>query len=278
MPRRCSALIALFLGTGLCVSHANSSDFITRITADAQEVWNAPSTQVIFSRVEIGLRSSHFGLRDDSERHYDAQGEIIEGYLGSITELEPQQDYFPSMYANVRFSEWLALQVGFERFELRTGRFWDDDTDGSFEFNGPSLTAQVRYPNTTRFTPYAGAGLALLDVDFAMIGWWHNGFGGADAHENYRAWRASGSPRWPNGGYQRNLKVEDDFAIKPVFQVGCLCRLTEHFSLDLDWRYMSLDSELEYTLSRYGDVFDDRGTSSFPMEAWIIDFGVLANF
>lgn len=234
----------------------------------------SPTAEMIFDHIEIGLRTSYLGL-DESEYHYDAEGVIVDGYLGSITELKGEQNYNPTLYANITYSDWLSLQLGYERYEVRTGRYWDDDTDGSFRFSGPSLILQLRYANQTRFTPYAGAGVAMLNVDFDMIGWWHNGFGGTDALVNYSNWRDSGSPQWPNGGYQRNLKVVDDFVFKPVWQLGCQCRLTEHISLDLDGRYITLDSKLDYTLERYGNVIDDRGTSRFPMESWIVDLGIL---
>ena len=128
-----------------------------------------PTADRILSHIEIGLRTSYLTL-DETEYHYDAAGEIVDGYLGSITELKAEQDYSPMLYANITYSDWLSLQIGYERYEVRTGRFWDDETDGSFQFSGPSVLLQLRYANQTRFTPYVGAGVAMLDVDFDMIG------------------------------------------------------------------------------------------------------------
>jgi TolB-like protein/outer membrane protein W len=237
--------------------------------------------QLIREHVSLGARVSNFSMIDDSELHFDDSGKFTEGYLGSIAYLDPSQNYVPTIYANITITDWFALQLAWERFEIETSTYWDGHSDGTFDMNGPSLTAQLRYANHTKFTPYLGAGIVMLNVDFNMEGWWYNGFSGEtgeEAQQAYDNWIASGAPAWPNGGYQRKLVVEDDIAFKPVFQGGCLWDITDHFALDLDLRYISLDTSLNYTLSRYGNVFSDRGESDFPMSAWIVDLGLVVSF
>jgi TolB-like protein/outer membrane protein W len=254
----------------------------TSIGGSSDSSWHKykvpPAIQTIMDHVEIGLRISRFSLLDNTEKHFNDDGEFAEGYLGSISKLDAEQDYFPTIYANVTITDWFALQLAYEKFEIGTVTYWDGHKDGTFKFKGPSLTAQLRYPNETEFTPYAGIGIAMLNADFAMVDWWHNGFGGDDPEGAYDNWVQSGAPRWPNGGYQRNLIVTDGTMFKPVLQGGCYWSITDHISLDLDMRYISLDSELHYTLSNHGNVFSDRGVSDFPMDAWIIDLGILFSF
>ena len=67
----------------------------------------------ILKRLEIGVRMSHYGLTDDNELHFDEDGEIVEGYLGSITELNEIQDHSPTLYANFRIIDWLTLQLAY---------------------------------------------------------------------------------------------------------------------------------------------------------------------
>jgi len=238
----------------------------------------SPWLQTVMDHVEIGFRFSHFGLFEDTERHYNDEGVFIGGYLGSISTLETQQNYFPSIYANIIIRDWVVLQFGYERFEADAVTYWDGHRDGTFIFNGPSLVAQFRYKNASRFTPYAGAGFAMLNADFDMLDWWHNGFGNPEPEEAYQRWVDSGAPDWPNGGYQRNLTVSEDLMFKPILQGGCYWHITDNISLDMDMRYISLDAELDYTLSRYGTVFQDAGTTEFPMDAWIFDLGMTFNF
>ncbi len=248
------------------------------VTRDWWERVNTPQVDAVLDRVEVGFRVSHFRLLEDSERHYNDAGTLSGGYLGSITDLETEQDYGPTLYANVRILDWLAIQLGYERFSVKTVTYWDGHSDGTFDFNGPSLTAQFRYQNTTDFTPYAGLGITMLDAKFVETGWWHHGFGNPNPAEAYQNWIASGSPAWPNGGYQRDLNIVDDLMFKPIVQAGCRWRMAKYAQLDLDLRYVSLDSKLDYSLSRGGTVFSDRGASKFPMDAWSANLGILFNF
>jgi TolB-like protein/outer membrane protein W len=237
--------------------------------------------QLIQDHVSLGARITHYSLIDDSELNYDDNGKFTEGYLGSIAYLDANQNYVPTIYANITITEWFALQLAWERFEIETSTYWDGHSDGTFNMRGPSLTAQLRYANHTKFTPYAGAGIVMLNVDFDMEGWWHNGFSGEtgeEAQQAYDNWIASGAPEWPNGGYQRNLTVDDDITFKPIIQGGCLWDISDHFALDLDLRYMNFDNSLNYNLSKYGHVFSDRGSSDFPMSAWMVDLGLVVSF
>lgn len=248
------------------------------VTRDWWEHVNTPQVNAALDRVEVGFRVSHFWLIEDSERHYNAEGTFTGGYLGSISELKTEQDYSPTLYANIYILDWLAIQLGYERFSAKTVTYWDGHSDGTFDFNGPSLTAQFSYQNTTDFTPYVGLGITILDAKFVEAGWWHHGFGGTDAQANYQNWVASGSPAWPNGGYERNLEIKDDLIFEPIIQAGCLWRFAKYAQVDFDLRYVSLDSELDYSLSWYGSSTQNRGASKFPMETWSANIGVRFNF
>ena len=79
---------------------------------------NTPQVEAVLDRVQVGVRISHFWLVEDSERHYDSAGTLTEGYLGSISDLETEQDYGPTLYANIHILDWLAIQLGYERFSV----------------------------------------------------------------------------------------------------------------------------------------------------------------
>jgi hypothetical protein len=256
---------------------ATSSAFASSVSY-TQDLWATETRKQITDHLEFGIRIDHFKLINDSERHFDSSGSLSEGYLGSITDLREDQNYAPTLYANILFSDWLALNIGYERYTIETVTYWDGHSDGAFDFSGPSFSAQFRYPNRGEFTPYAGLGFVMLDAEFTEEGWWHNGFGGTDAAANYQAWISSGAPAWPNGGYRRNLEIHDDLVFKLALQGGCHWQAMDYVSVNLGLRYVNLDSKLDYTLSRYGTVFSDRGTSKFPMEVWTVDLGVVFNF
>ncbi|HMP89156.1 MAG TPA: hypothetical protein PJ991_03085 [Kiritimatiellia bacterium] len=243
-------------------------------TASAQDNFGDSLHEIIKGRLAIGFRSTYFDLTDDKKGEFRADGSFVNGsgFLGSIVELDARQNYMPLPYIQWFFSEYFALELGYERLKARTVRYTDGGSDGTFKLNGPSIQALGFLPNESAFTPFIGVGVIFFNADFDHDGLWHNGFGGGNAQENYNNWRASGSPAWPNGGYRRNIDASNTTAY--FFSFGTSYDITENIILELFIRYMKAEVDGHFYLSRYDEIFQDSGTTTFPLDNWSGQLGI----
>jgi len=216
----------------------------------------------LHDHVELELRLSCFGLTENTRREYDAAGTFKGGFLGSIDRLVEEQSYVPLPVLRVYPVRWLGLEAGLEQLQVETRTFYDDHTDGTFRLLGPSVLLVGRWPNASRFTPFAAGGVVIYWAEFEMEGAWHHGF---NSYAAYDEWRADGAPPYPNAGYERNI-VADDLAVAYLVQAGVQVRLTRHWWLEGGARYVWLDLDAHYWLSFYGVPFEDHGTYNFPLD------------
>jgi hypothetical protein len=232
----------------------------------------------IADRMEMGIRLSGVRL-DESERlERDADGNVTRTFLGSIYKLDPNGDAVPDFYLNYKLKPYLWVQVGWEEIQIDAIRLTDDNPDGWFNLGGLSLLLQGRWYNQTRLTPYAGLGAMFLDISFDPEPAWHNGFAGDDYEQDYQDWVDMGAPEWPNDGYRRNLDVTDDWQVTPLLQLGCRAQIRERLHFEVEGRYMPLDVDLHFYLSRYGETFQDSGNTTFPLDMWLCSIGLVGSF
>ncbi len=195
--------------------------------------------------LEIGLRSSHFEVLDSTRGGSDPH------FLGSIDNLIEQQDYMPVPYMNVRFGAHWALGLGYDDFDVKTWSLPDGageigHTDGTIEIAGPTLSVQWRYPNESRYTPFAEASLLIYRAFFDALPEWRDARGDKNSHI---------------------LELDDDNGYR--LGIGCDIRLAEDWALVLTWERTFLEVDVAYYL--YGRV-RERGT--FPLDQTRCGIGV----
>jgi hypothetical protein len=243
---------------------------------DAPEEWIHQQDLDWLRYFEGGFRITHFELTEDSRHTYRDDGVFKEGFLGSIDRLEENQNYFPSPYARLRLHEFFFAELGWERFGATTRTYWDNHSDGDIKAKGPSFQLLAFMPTSMNSTPYLGMGFALLNASFSNDGVWHYGFNSANDHL-YDDWVEAGRDPWVNGGYRRNIEVDNTTAF--LLSLGCSSELREHLHADLLVRKMWANLNAKYYLSWYGtDRRDDRGSYDFPLDSLSIQLGIRYTF
>ncbi len=236
---------------------------VAAISSSASGVaWELPGSvssfydRFIRDHLSIGLRVSHFSFTDPSERTYDENGNLAGGYVRGIStyDLEEQQTYTPYPYILYSVNPYIALQIGWERIEGRawTLDFADPHYDGDAIYRGPSFTVLGRWDNDTRFTPFAGAGIAKLEGDFDE---WHN---------------------WSAGGL-RNMTC--DSATGYLFTLGSSIStegtsyaICDRIEIDVSVSYMKLESDARYWLAP--EAPHNRAHWTWPADNILFQIGV----
>lgn len=264
-----AASCAAAIGTGVRPGRAETPEWVAT-TGTVLKKSALKMQDVLSGHLKIGVDYLYVDLQDDDRG-------INDSFLGSITKLKERQPdtlLWPFLQWNV--TDYFGAEVRWFSLEAKTITYWDGHSDGSFELEGPVYAIYGRYPNRTLFTPSVGFGMTVLDVRFSHNPVWHNGFGGENRDQNYANWVAAGRPSWPNGGYRRTLSPEDTVGV--VVRAAVEATFFEYVSAWVSAQYMETDVETRYTLSWYGEVRDDRGTFTFPMDSLSYGFGVSVNF
>ncbi|MBI3987248.1 MAG: hypothetical protein HY343_10025 [Lentisphaerae bacterium] len=223
---------------------------------------------MLADRLALGTRLTVFTLQTDNKKYF----------MGFIDVLEEEQDLWPTkVFAQWLFTPYVGLELTWDQV---AAKLWNSEDiphdDGMLSLRGPIVTLFGQYPNETIFTPYAGVGAGWFLADFDPNPIWHNGFGYEmtwdQAVADYEAWRAAGSPEWPNNGYQRILEPEDTYGL--VLTAGSSIGINRRWAADLYLRYMWADVDAHYTRRVFGEVIDDRGTFTFPLSNFAAGLGV----
>lgn len=228
--------------------------------------------EFISGRLEIGTRLTVYRLIEDKK----------DSFLGSVDFLNAQQNYMPvKIFADWLISPEWGIELTWDQLNAETITSYDGHNDGNVVASGPIVTVFGRRSITvgsaeqkTTLVPSIGLGLAFLKTDFNHEDWWHHGFDGEtwqEAQSKYEQWRASGSPKWPNDGYRRNMSLDNTFA--PVLTAGISAEFHKNFSADFYFRYMHLEIKDTYTRSRYGETFREN-TVELPLSNYTFGFGL----
>lgn len=184
-------------------------------------------------------------------------------FLGHIDELEAIQDDAPTkVYADWWFHRYAGVEVSIDRVEARTHN--DDPegiSDGNLLAEGFVVALLGRYPNKTRVTPFAGAGIAFMSISFEEEPWWALGY---DSPESYEM---LGSPSVPRGKTREMLPEDSSDGV--VVAAGADIRLFRHVSANLYWRYMELDTKMGYRTAG-----ETKAARDIPMSSMAYGFGV----
>ena len=234
------------------------------------ELWNR-TREVLSDHLELGMRMVSFKLLNTKKNTF----------LGTIDYLDADGGNPFRIYAHWLFTPYYGIELTWDHVEATTMILYDGHSDGTIVMTGPVVVGFGCLPidsmiggKAVTFVPYAGIGFAILDASFSHEGWWHHGFPGEDPQEaerEYNEWVATGSPPWPNGGYERTMNLDNTIGL--VVMAGCTTEVAENLSVEFYLRYMDAQVDDEFTLSRYGDVFD-RTYATFPMGNFAFGLGV----
>lgn len=222
--------------------------------------WDALSRRVhegLGGRIEIGTRITFFSLIED---HKDS-------FLGTIDKLDAEQSFSPfKVFAAWRFHPRYGVELTWDSMEVSTVTKWDGHSDGTIEAQGPILSLFGRYPTRTKWTPYASLGLGRFSTRFKPATWWALGY---PSNEDYVG---AGSPSFSYFGYRRHIGVDSTTAL--IILAGCDVAIREHLSADLFLRYMAVDIDAHYFITKKGEMFDDRGMTDIPLDNIALGLGV----
>lgn len=208
----------------------------------------------------VGTRITHFEPRETSRNGNDS-------FLGSIDEFDPEQDYAPvKIFAQWNFGKYVFVEATWDHIEDEAlSDHGSGDSDGDIWMSGPVLTLNARLLNESRFTPYAGVGLAIWDAGFDHADWHHYGF------DSIADWKAVGEPQQPRNGKSRDIDLEN--AVGFVAAVGLDIELTAHWHLDLLCRYVDIETDYQFTV-QFGEKVENRVKGTFPMEHFAAGAGI----
>ena len=261
-PRATTVLLGLLLGSTLLSSLASAQS----------TKWEKTKTGVndfFLNYVEIGLALNFYGQVDSNRSSDDT-------YLGTINELD--LDTGPLSINSLRFQFLLPknfrIELGWSSFDLITGTI-EGDTDGTFTLNGPRFMALYRADIHRYVKPVIGLGFSLLNADFEPESAFYYGFSGDDKYTDYQDWRDSGSPQPVNGGYHKNIVVED--TVSWQLRLGLDVTYFERWVLGVDYEYIAQNITGDYILY-YNDDPPFRTTPNLEFPASLHSFSIYARY
>lgn len=214
----------------------------------------------LHGHLEIGARYLTYELEDT---HREPTEE--DAYLGFINELTLVEDNDIRLFADILITPWVGVEITSSEIAAETTNYNNELSDGTLEMSGMMLSIQGRYPNQTRFTPYAGFGKADMDATFQEDTWWTLGYGSPEA------WVDDGSPS--TGGTPKTRSIEVTGDDTTFFYLGLLIRLTDYLSADLYYYELDLEAKATFTDTYEGEEFDtDEGI--IPMSHSTLGFGL----
>lgn len=207
--------------------------------------------------LEIGARIHHFNLKDTlrSGRNGPANSNIRINFIGSVWGLQENQDYFPRLYAQYALVPFFGIGATYDHVAAKTldwGNLEKTEIagDGDVTIYGPLFYLFARYPNSTRFLPFAELGWAYYFANFEETAQW-----------------AATAP-----GYR--FEVDDTSGY--FLALGVDFALHEKWHANLYWRRMfqaEVNARAYFTpgprVGRYG---------AFPMEYEMLGLGVSYRF
>ncbi|MEI7437600.1 MAG: hypothetical protein WCL16_12425 [bacterium] len=223
---------------------------VLAITPDAmkQTPWTRFYNQHIARRLEVGTRVTYFMLEDvtrGADNHF----------YGSIDKLDATQDLIPyKLFADYLVSPYWGFDLTWDDIQSDTITTSDGHNDGQLVLWGPMLSAFARYPNQTRFTPSAGAGVTYLFADF---------------QEN---------PEWMHPATNPGIDFQTfspDNTFGWLVYVNLATHITGHWYADLYLRHLGADVQGVHSLKKVGEDFvHHQGDFNFPVSNDAVGIGV----
>lgn len=246
MKKFAGLVLALSLGCG-SIGRAEEGSWAKELVPDA-----------------VGTRVTQYWLLDTSREKGDT-------FLGSIDGLDARQDLWPyKVFAQWNLGSHAFLEGTWDRVEaVAQSEHGKGDSDGTLEMYGPVLTLNGRLPTGTRFTPFAGIGLAPWRANFDHASWHHYGY------ESVAEWKADGSPTEPRNGKVRHINVDD--SVGYVATLGVDVALGKDWVLDFYGRYMDISTDHQFTVDQ-GHTRLINVEGAFPLDNIAIGIGLARTF
>jgi hypothetical protein len=242
---------------GACLCLCQSASAQGTITGD--EI-----LELLAGRLEIGLRMTTFDLDTTTSRGVDRN---VPGdtFLGNLTRIDEEQSSTPKLFFVVMPHPYVGVELAWDGVEARTWNVNNEESDGKVCASGPIFSLVGRYPNETRFTPFASLGYTFWDADFDEDGWWRYGFGSSESYI------AAGRPGNTVNGIERRISVSIDNGV--VWTAGCSVSIIDHLSADVIIR--SVDVSVDAAFYRtVGAETELRRTGGFPLDHVSYGLGV----
>jgi len=258
-PEPSAAPIKTAAAKPLMTWEGTSSYSADEVLATASEAWTAVS-DFLDGHLDLGVRMTKNELEDNTRP-------IEDSFLGNITELEGDEDYSMRFFVDVMFIKYLGMEWTTDELTADTINYNNGQSDGSVEISGPIWSIVGRYPNPTRFTPYAGIGKAYMDASFTNDKWWNLGY------PSEAMWINLGRPSTGYRSVRRNITVSGEDVNVMFF--GCAIRITDWLSADIYYRTMDITLDAHY--ERTGAYsFDDVQTEDgeFTLDHTTMGFGL----
>ncbi len=216
--------------------------------------------EYIQNRLEIGTRISYrFLTNKDSGHKYGSYGTGT--YLGTIYALDEKQNYCPNkFFVKYFFTQYLGFKVAYDSIKAKT-LSWSTsknsiETDGDVILSGPTIALIAKYPNRTRFTPYADLGLGFFHGDFDREPTWaYTDWGSADRN--------------------RYMLVDDTTAV--FVDAGVTYQIYQNWYIDGSIEYMHADADA--TFKGYTNTtLDTVQTGHYPLNNISLNLGLGYSF
>lgn len=223
--------------------------------AESKQLWEETALTVA-DYLEVGTRITMFRLNDA----YDSGG-----FVGSINKLGEDQDFSPfKLFVVGKVNPRWGLELTRDEIRAEARNSFNSDSDGTFVLGGPIVTVFRRFPNQSRWTPYAGLGLAFFSGSFDHSAWWRNGY------QNESDYIALGPA--PRFGKTRRMALDDARGI--VVCGGCSVQLRERLYGDITLRSLSVDSAASFSASLGRRVVRREGSFHIPFDHLALGLGV----
>ena len=120
-------------------------------------------------RLEAGTRYTHYKLKE-TRRGGKVDGHYVDTFLGSLSELEEDQDRSPNkVFIQYKPCPYAGLGVSYDH--VRAVTMDSGGGDGTVDAEGPILYVTGCYPNRTRATPYCELGYVMYNAQFEANSW-----------------------------------------------------------------------------------------------------------
>ncbi len=308
-----SYLFSLVLSVSMCLSvEAQQTNRLASTTKPVSSVKQAPSVSddsafdaapfvdaaddFVAGHLRVGTRLTGYAFAHITGLHLDPNSNIKdqhnpvsgveETFLGSITKLDAVQNYWPqNLYADWYFTPSLGVELTWAEIRAQTVSVDKTETpshsDGDWDIKGPVVSVIGRYNNPSKWTPYGGAGLALMSSRFIHSTWWHTGF------PSEEDWVANGSPNMSINGEYRTMQTDAKRSwaevVLPGLDVddvgfvvfgGCDYTIMDHLLANVYVRYMNIEIHNHYYITLPGGGIDDRTWYTIPLSNIAAGVGV----
>lgn len=178
--------------------------------------------EYIQGHLELGTRSTGYTFTEDT------QGQPFQGsFLGSLNEVHESQNYAPiKFFVQYKINPYFGVGTAYDQFKAVTGSspHGEDGGDGTFTLKGMYFYLLGRYPNETRFTPFVEVGFVRYSSDFEEDDWWYE-------------------------GGKRVIHAESE--VGSIFAIGCDIHVYEKWSVDVYFRHVNVDQDVDYVFRSY---------------------------